>query len=106
LHPTQTRGIIMNLNPFVYSYKHYPNSKLATNVNNFCSAIQRLFIVFATIIILVVIFDDVSNWGEALCGAGVMLLLWIIIRYNKNKWSDKIATKQDAIDNPNNTEEK
>ena len=35
-----------------------------------------------------------------------MLLLWIIIRYNKNKWSDKIATKQDAIDNPNNTEEK
>lgn len=106
MRPTRIRDIIMNLNPFLYSYKLYSNSKLATNVNQFCSAMQRLLIIFATITILTVIVDDVSNWGEALCGAGAMLLLWLIIKFNKDKWSDKIVAKQDAIDNLNNTEEK
>lgn len=96
----------MNLNPFVYSYKHYTNSKLATMVSNFCGAMQRLFIVFAVGITLVVIFDDVTNWGEALCGAGVMFLLWLFLKFNKDKWSDKIAAKQETVDNPNNIEEK
>ena len=91
----------MNLNPFVYSYKHYPSSKLATMVNNFCGAMQRLFIVFAVGITLVVVLDDVNNWGEALCGAGVTFLLWLLIKINKDKWSDTIAAKQEAVDNPN-----
>lgn len=91
----------MNLNPFVFSYKHYSNSKLATMVNHFCSAMQRIFFVFGFLITFFVIFDDISNWGEALCGAGLMFVLWLIFKYNKDKWSDKIAAKQDAIDNPN-----
>lgn len=96
----------MNLNPFVYSYKRYPNSKLATMVSNFCGAMQRLFILFAVGNTLVVLLDDVSNWSEALCGAGVMFVLWLLIKLNKDKWSDKIAAKQDAIDNPTNTPKK
>ena len=96
----------MNLNPFVFSFKNYPNSKLATMVSRFCGAMQRMFILFAIGITLVVAFDDVSNWGEALCGAGVMFVMWLLIKFNKNKWSDNIAAKQEAIDNPNNTEEK
>lgn len=96
----------MNLNPFVFSFKYYPNSKLATMVNKFCGAMQRMFALFAICITLIVVFDDVSNWGEALCGAAVMFALWLVIKFNKNKWSDNIAAKQEAIDNPNNIEQK
>lgn len=96
----------MNLNPFVFSFKNYPNSKLATAVSVFCGGMQRIFILFAIVITLDVVFDDVSNWGEALCGAGVMFVIWLLIKFNKNKWSDNIAAKQEAIDNSNNTEEK
>lgn len=98
----------MNLNPFVYSYKRYPNCKLATIVSNLCGAMQRLFIVFAVGFTLVVIFNfnNVTNWGETLCGAGIMFLLWLLIKNNKDKWSDTIAAKQEAIDNPDNIEEK
>ena len=96
----------MNLNPFVYSYKHYPNSNLATMVSNICSLLQRMFIVFAIIITLVVVFDDVTNSGEALCGAGVMFVLWLLIKINKDKWSDLIAAKQEAVDTPNHIEGK
>lgn len=91
----------MNLNPFVFSYKQYSNSRLATMVNQFCSGIQRIFILFAISITFVVVLGAVSNWGEALCGAGIMFLLWLILKCNKDKWTDKIATKQDLIDNPN-----
>ncbi len=96
----------MNLNPFVYSYKRYPYSKLATAVSNFCGAMQRIFILFAIGITLVVVFDDVSNWGEALIGAFVMFVLWLFLKLHKDKWSDKIAAKQEAIDNLNNSGEK
>ena len=91
----------MNLNPFIFSYKHYANSKLATMVNQFCSGMQRIFVIFGILITLFAIFDEISNRGEALCGGGIMLLLWLILKLNKDKWSDKIAAKQDAIDNPN-----
>lgn len=91
----------MNLNPFVYSYKNYPNSKLATMLSNFLGAMQRMFILAAVGIVLVIIFDDVSNSGEALIGSAVMFILWIIIKLNKDKWSDKIAAKQEKIDNQN-----
>lgn len=95
----------MNLNPFVFSCKNYPNSKLATAVNKFCGAMQRIFFLFAICIILVVVVEDVSNWVESLCGAGVMLFLWLLIKFKKNKWSDNIAAKQEAIDNPSNSKE-
>ena len=94
----------MNLNPFVFSYKYYPKSNLATMANKFCSAMQRLFLVFAIVITLVVIFEDVSNGGEALCGAAVLYALWLILKLFKDKWSDKIAAKQEAIDNPDTEE--
>lgn len=94
----------MSLNPFVYSYKRYPNSKLATFVNQFCSGMQRLFIIFAIIIALSAF--EVSNWGEALVASGVMFVLWLIIKHFKDKWSDKVAAKQESVDNPNNSEEK
>ena len=96
----------MNLNPFVYLYKRYPNSKLATSVNGFCAAMQRIFFFFSIIIFSVIIFDDVENWGEALIAGIVMLALWLLLKLKKDSWSDKLAAKQEAIDNPNNTEEK
>ena len=95
----------MNLNPFVFSYNRYPNRNLATAVSKFCGGIQRMFIIFAIGIILVVVFDDVSNWDEALVGATIMLVLWLILKLNKNKWTDKIAAKQEIIDNSDNTKE-
>ena len=95
----------MNLNPFIFSYKNYPDCKLATFVNGICSGVQRICIIFATIITLVVVFDSVSNWGEALCAAAVMFLLWLLLKFKKDSWSDKIAEKQAAIDNSENNEE-
>ena len=96
----------MNLNPFVYSYKRYPNSKLATMVSNFCGGMQRFFFIASIIIFAVIIFDDVENWGEALIAGIVMFALWLLLKLKKDSWSDKLAAKQDAIDNPNNTEKK
>ena len=90
----------LNLKPFVYSYKLYPNCKLATMVNQFCSAMQRLFFVFGLMITLVVLVDSVSNWGTALGGAAAFFVLWLVLKLNKDKWSDKIAAKQEGIDNP------
>lgn len=86
----------------MYSYKNYPNSKLATMLNCFLGGMQRIFILAAVGIVLVVIFDNVSNSGEALIGSVVMFTLWLLIKLNKNKWSDKIAARQEKIDNQNN----
>lgn len=96
----------MNLNPFVFSYKCYPNSKLATIVNRFCGAMQRTFIAFAICITFFVIFGNITNWGEALCAAILMFILWFFLKFNKDKWSDKISAKQEAIDNLNTFKEK
>lgn len=89
----------MNLNPFVFSYKCYPNSKLATSVSQFCSGMQRVFGIFTVGIMLVVVLGGVSNCGEAIIGAGIMFILWLILKLNKEKWSDRIAAKQEEIDN-------
>lgn len=84
----------MNFNPFLYSYKNYPNSKSATMLNAILGAIQRMFILAAIGLVLVIIFEDVSNSAEALIASAVMFVLWILIKSNKDKWSDKIAEKQ------------
>ena len=93
----------MNLNPFVFSYKCYPNSKLATSVSQFCSGMQRVLGIFTVGIMLVVVLGGVSNCGEAIIGAGIgagiMFILWLILKLNKEKWSDRIAAKQEEIDN-------
>lgn len=89
----------MNLNPFVYTYKRYPNSKLATMVNNFCSAMQRLFFFFGFGLLAIILFEDITNSIEALICSVIMILIWLIIKFNKNKWSDKISAKQELIDN-------
>ena len=84
----------MNLNPFVYKYKKYQDAPLATALNNFLGAMQRLFLFFGVGIILVIIFEEVPNWGEALCGASVCLVLYLIIRLFKTTWSDNLADKE------------
>lgn len=89
----------MNLNPFIFYYKKYPNCKLATIVNHFLSTMQRIFLAFATLITLLVVFGEINNWGEALCCASLMYFLWLVLKLKKDKWSDKIAAKQEAIDN-------
>lgn len=89
----------MNLNPFVYTYKRYPNSKLATMVNNFCSAMQRLFFFFGFVLLAIILFGDITNKIEALICSVIMILMWLFIKFNKNKWSDKISAKQELIDN-------
>ena len=89
----------MNLNPFVYTYKRYPNSKLATMVNNFCSAMQRLFFFLGFGLLTIILFEDITNSIEALICSVTMILIWLIIKFNKNKWSDKISAKQELIDN-------
>ena len=94
----------MNLNPFVFSYKIYPKSMLATMVNKLCSALQRLMFLFALLILLFILLGEVSNWGEAICGVGVLFLLWFILKFYKDKWSDKIAAKQEDIDKTDDVE--
>lgn len=104
--PDTNQGIyVMNLNPFVYTYKRYPNSKLATMVNNLCSAMQRLFFFFGFVLFAIILFGvitnkgDITNMIEALICSVIMILIWLIIKFNKNKWSDKISAKQELIDN-------
>lgn len=94
----------MNLNPFVFTAKSYPHSKLATMVSIFCNAMQRVFFTFAALITLVVILEAVENWGMALCGAGILLALGILLKLYKDKWSNKVAAKQQEIDNYNTEE--
>lgn len=77
---------------------------LATMVNKLCSALQRLFFIVGLLILLVVIFEEVSNWFEAICGVGVLFLLWFILKFYKDKWSDKIAAKQEDIDKTDDIE--
>ena len=89
----------MNLNPFVFYYKKYPNSKLATIVSGMCSAFQRLFFIYFIVMSLILIFSDVSNWEEALVADIIMFLIWLILKLNKDKWSNSIAKKQESIDN-------
>ena len=88
----------MNLNPFIFSYRQYPKSKLATAVNQFCSCMQRIFLIFTILITLVVVVEAVENWGEALLGATGCFSLWLLLKLKKDKWSDAIAAKQEKID--------
>ena len=88
----------MSLNPFFFSYRQYPNSKLATFVNQFCSGMQRVFLIFAVLITLVLVVDTVENWSEALLGATALYSLWLLLKLKKDKWSDAIAARQEAID--------
>lgn len=91
----------MNFNPFIFTYTKYPNSKLATFLNSVLSGMQRIFIVFSVLIAFVAIIDDISNKGEALIAAAIMFILWLLIKLNKDKWANKIAAKQERIDNQN-----
>ena len=60
---------------------------------------QRVLGIFTVGIMLVVVLGGVSNWGEAIIGTGIMFILWLILKLNKEKWSDRIAAKQEEIDN-------
>lgn len=96
----------MNFNPFVFSYKYYPNSKLATMVNCICASLQRMFILFAVMIALLFILGVIwgsngSSFEVFIIPAG-LFFLWFFLKKNKDKWSDKIAAKQESIDNPKN----
>ena len=90
----------MNLNPFVFPYKNYPNSKLATMVSKFCGAMQRMFFIFA--IIITVVAFTVVNPGEALMTAAIFFLIWFLLKRFKDRWTDKIAAKQEEVDNQEN----
>lgn len=84
----------MNLNPLVFEYKKYDNCPLATMLSAFLSGIQRLFIIFPTIMLLVILFDDVENWDEALIAAIVMFVIYVVLRTFKLRWTDKLALKE------------
>ena len=99
MRPTRIRDLIMNLNPFVFHYKNYPNSKLATAVSAICGALQRLFFLYFIGMSLALILSDISNWGEALAADIVMFLIWLILKLNKDKWANSIAKKEESIDN-------
>lgn len=91
----------MNWNPLMFSYRKYPNSKLATAVSGMCSGMQRVFILYFIVMSLSLIFEDVENWGEALVADVVFLLLWLLLKLKKNKWAETIAKKQETIDKTN-----
>ena len=95
------RVISMNWNPLMFSYRKYPNSKLATTVSGMCSCMQRVFILYFIGISLFLIFDDVENWGEALVADIVLFLSWLLLKLKKNKWAETIAKKQETIDKTN-----
>lgn len=84
----------MNLNPFVFKYKKYYNCPLATMLSAILAALEKVFFIFSIMIILVIIFEDVSNWDEALIGAVVMIVISIVLRIYKFRWSDKLAEKE------------
>ena len=87
MRPTRIRDLIMNLNPFVFHYKNYPNSKLATAVSAICGALQRLFFLYFIGMSLALILSDISNWGEALA-ADIVMFLYRDGYYNKDKSED------------------
>lgn len=88
----------MNLNPFVFPYKYYPDSKLATAVNCICSFTQRIILYFTIILSILFLFDEENRNGGLFITIVIMLFIWYLLKSNKDKWSEKIATKQANID--------
>lgn len=84
----------MNLNPLVYHYKSYSGCPLATMLSGTLAGIQRIFAIFSTIMILILIFDDVENAGEMIICTLAMLVMCAIIRRYKLVWSDRLAAKE------------
>ena len=69
-------------------------------VSKFCGAMQRIFIIFA--IIITVVAFTVDNPGEALVTAALFFLVWFLLKRFKDRWTDKIAAKQEEVDNQEN----
>lgn len=84
----------MNLNPFVFQHKVYPKCPLSTMLNGFLAGMQRIFVLFAAIILLVLAIEDIDNWPEAMTAAIIMLILYVVLRKYKCQWTDKLAEKE------------
>lgn len=84
----------MNLNPFLYNHKTYPDCPLATMLSGMLSAFQRLILIISIILgIGSFLFED-QFMPEVFGAAAIFFIVYILIRKYKYKLSDKLATKE------------
>lgn len=84
----------MNLNPFVFEYKHYPDCMLANLVSAVCSVIQKYCLLASILFLLVVIFSWGSNWGENLFGALFCFTISMVLMKKKEGWCESLAKRE------------
>ena len=94
----------MNLNPFVFKYKVYPESKRATNISHMSSAGERIGFLFGGGILIMCLISPPNNVGEALFAAIAFLGGGWYIHKNKEEWcnnallKDGVSIKQNELD--------
>lgn len=81
----------MSLNPFLIEYRRYANSATATLSNLFLSYIQRFALILPVPLIIGGFATDGDESGVMIGTALVSAILYIILRANKDIWTDRIA---------------
>lgn len=83
----------MNLNPFVYKYKVFPESKKATNISHMSSLGERIGFLFGGGILLMCLVYSPGNLGEALFASLACLGGGWYIHRNKETWINDALVK-------------
>lgn len=79
---------------FTFKYKLYEDCPLTTMLSRFLSSFQRILLFLSVVLLAVIVLDTPPNWGEGLIMDVVMFVLYLIIRFFKEKWCDSLAEKE------------
>lgn len=80
----------MSWNPFIIKFKEYPGCMKATALSGFCSYMQRMFLLFGPMILLVVFVEQPTNMGEGLSCGLAMVVAGLVIRKKKDGWCEYV----------------
>lgn len=83
----------MNLNPFVFTFKVYENCPMSTMVNSILSALQRVFAIMGIALTPILILGGVAKDSllETIVADICAITLYLLFRFRKNKWTDKMS---------------
>ena len=74
--------------------KRYPESIFATIVNTILSILHFLFLLLALILIVIICLDESSYTVTGLIAVAAFLFWWLLIKTQKDKWTDYIAKRK------------